>query len=137
MNKSHLAMFALAAFALGGMLSVPAFAATNTITQEVEGPSSGINSHQETYTSACGTSSTTATIKSSVSNNLDGQTADWDVNCGVVFDDITVEVWKNNSARSGSPDASFGPSTDDDHLVGWSLSVSAGDDFIFDYIIDY
>jgi hypothetical protein len=51
---SQIAMFAIAAFALGGMMVAPAFAATETASLAVAAPSSGIRSDSETDANECG-----------------------------------------------------------------------------------
>ncbi len=51
---SHMAMFAIAAFALGGLMVAPAFAATETANLAVAAPSSGIRSDSETDANECG-----------------------------------------------------------------------------------
>lgn len=135
-KTEQIAMFAVAAFALVGMLGSPAFAAERTFTHDIDAPSSGSNVEWGVENPACGPS-TTATLESTVSNNVDAITAEWDVNCGATFDEITIDVWRENTSRSGSPDGTYN-TTDDDHQVTFTnITVNSGDNFLIDYIIDY
>ena len=53
-KTTSLAMFAIAAFALGGMMVTPAFAATESDYLAVRAPSSGTASDGETNSNECG-----------------------------------------------------------------------------------
>lgn len=126
-------MVAFAAVAVLGFGMAPAFAASNTISMSDDAVAGDTEYSYKYSTSACGTSSTTATTEIWVSESdpNDAVQADWSVNCGVVFDDIDVTVYINDSwASSYSTSSSSGSTT-------FNVDVASGDDVRVDFVINY
>ena len=121
-NKTTYAMFAIAAFAIGGMMVTPAFAANHVDRLDAEAPSSGTDSDSETNSNLCGSGESvysSVTVANGVEDYIK-VTADAE-DCGS-HSSTSIVVKKNNSQI-------YSGSTSGDYKVWWIQgSISTGDD---------